>query len=83
MSILDQYEQELKSQKAIRAKSSGESRRQSNTIHMIDKDTQEILQIFSCVSDARDFLKVKSCGPISNVLAGRQKSAYGYFWVKL
>lgn len=83
LGIEEQYIAELKAQKAQRSKTTGHSNRNLITLHMIDKDTLEVLQVFSSISEAKDFLKVKSCGPISNVIAGRQKSAYGYFWVKL
>lgn len=80
LGLLDQYEQELTRQKLIRAKTSGSARRKSLTLQMIDLTTGMVVHTFTNISEARIYLGVKSCGPISNVLAGRQKSAYGYFW---
>ena len=83
LGLLSQYEKELKRQKQERAKTAGTTKRKSIILQMIDKETQEVLNTFSNLSEAKDFLQVKSCGPISNVLSGRQKSAYGYFWNRL
>ena len=83
LNILSQYKQELINQKAVRAKAAGISKRSTIILQMIDTETKIVLKTFSSVTEAKDYLKVKSCGPISNVLAGRQKSAYGYLWIKL
>ena len=61
----------------------GKSRRKLIQLSMIEPQTGEELQTFDCITAAKNFLKVKSCGPISNVLTGRQKTAYGYLWKKL
>ena len=47
---------------------------------MIDKSTLEVVATFDSLSDAARHLGRNTSGPISNVLSGRQKSAYGYFW---
>ena len=39
-----------------------------------------ILKIFSSYREATNYLGKSTSGPISNVIAGRQKSAYGYYW---
>lgn len=83
LGVLSDYENQLIEQKAKRAKSVGLSQRNPITLQMIDRNTNEVLKIFSSVTEAQEYLNKKSCGPISNVLAGRQKSAYGYLWVKL
>lgn len=72
---------ELKIQKNARAVTKGLNSRCNLTLHMKDLSTNETLRIFSSITEAKNYLQVKSSGPISNVLAGRQKSAYGYFWV--
>lgn len=83
LGLLTEYETQLILQKAKRAKESGMKQRSVITLHMVDTETNEVLRVFSSVTEAKHYLDKKSCGPISNVLAGRQKSAYGYFWVKL
>lgn len=80
LQLVDKYTAMLKTQKLHRAQEAGTKRRKQITLNMHDVQTHQVLQVFSNVSEARDFLNVKSCGPISNVLSGRQKTAYGYFW---
>jgi hypothetical protein len=82
LGIIKDYENSLISQKLVRAKNAGMSKRQDITLNMIDKTNGNIIKIFNNITEAVQYLKVKSAGPISNVLSGRQKSAYGYFWVK-
>ena len=50
---------------------------------MIDIDTNEVIKTFNSIAEAKHYLNKKSSGPISNTLAGRQLSGYGYKWVKL
>jgi hypothetical protein len=66
--------------KLSRAKSSGLTKRVVIKLQMVCIKTNTVLKTFSCIKEAKDFLQVKSSGPISNVLKGRQKTAYGYFW---
>ena len=80
---LPEYKKELTRQKAIRAKQAGINNRNLITIHMLDKDTNNIVKVFTSVTEAQQHLKAKSSGPISNALSGRQKTAYGYKWKKL
>lgn len=79
---LASYEYELKRQKAERNKETGKSQRKVITLSMIDTTSGAVLKTFSSVTEAQQFLARKSSGPISNVLAGRQKTAYGYKWSK-
>lgn len=81
--VLDQYERILNSQKNSRAKKAGEKQRKSIHLQMIDMNTKEIKMVFTSLVEATTFLNKKSGGPISNVLAGRTKTAYGYLWVKV
>jgi hypothetical protein len=83
LNLLEEYELELKNQKAIRAKLKGANSRNTITLQMLDTTTKELFKTFTSVTEAKEYLGKKSSGPISNVLAGRQKSAYGYFWVKI
>jgi len=83
LEILDKYEAELKRQKSERAKLKGLNTRNVIQLQMLDIDTLEVLNVFSSVSEAKEYLGKKSCGPISNVLAGRQNTAYGYKWKKI
>ena len=66
-----------------RMKSAGFNKRKQITLQMIDKTTNTVLNVFNSIAEARNFLNKKSSGPISNVLANRQKSAYGYYWRKI
>lgn len=47
---------------------------------MLDKDTEEIIKVFSSLQDARNYLKVSKGGHISDVCKGKRKTAYGYKW---
>ena len=49
-------------------------------IYSIDRSTG-IREDFLCISDAAKQLNINK-GPISNVISGRQKSAYNRFWFK-
>ena len=64
-------------------KTAGVSKRHTIQLNMLDKDTGEVIKVFESLREAQGYLDKKSSGPISNVLAGRAKSAYGYFWIKL
>lgn len=49
-------------------------------IAMLDKQTEEILQIFSSLGEAVSFLGVAGKSHISDVCKGKRKTAYGYKW---
>ena len=83
LKILDKYEAELKRQKKERAKLKGLKTRNVIQLQMLDINTLEVLNTFSSVSEAKEYLGKKSCGPISNALSGRQNTAYGYKWKKI
>lgn len=50
------------------------------SIVMLDKDTEEDLQIFSSIKQAYDFLGKSHSGHIAAVCNGKRKTAYGYKW---
>ena len=52
----------------------------NKTVAQIDKDTDEIIRVFSSTEEAKRQLKLKNCGHISEVCHGRRKTAYGYKW---
>ena len=79
----DKRTEQEKLNKAKRAIASGNSRRDICTIQMLDKETETVIKTFNSIAEAKHYLKKKSSGPISNTLAGRQNSGYGYKWVKL
>jgi len=83
LNLTSKYEEELKRQQEKRRKETGLSNRKFITLQMIDKETGKVLNIFNSVTEACECLKRKSTGPISNAIAGRAKSAYGYYWIKL
>lgn len=45
-----------------------------------DKDTKEILNIFSSIQEAYNFLGKQHSGHIASVCQGKRKTAYGYIW---
>ena len=79
----EEYSEVLKKQQLQRAKQAGLNKRNKIRLQMLDKDTEQVIKEFSSVTEARDYLNVKSCGPISNAYKGRQKIAYGYKWRRL
>lgn len=81
--LLEKYELELVNQKSKRSKVNGINRRNLINLQMLDKHTNEVVKVFNSIAEAKEYLNKKSSGPISNVLSGRQKSAYGYNWIKL
>lgn len=52
-------------------------------IAMLDKDTKEILRVFSSLREAHDFLGKQQNGHIAAVCNGKRKVAYGYSWKRL
>lgn len=75
-----EYQAELKRQKSVRQRAAD---RPKQSVQMLDLTTGNVLNTFDSISDAARYLEKVSSGPISNVLAGRQKSAYGYFWSRV
>lgn len=53
------------------------------TVNMIDVNTGSVLNTFYSLKQAMEYLGKTTSGPISNVLSGRQKTAYGYFWERV
>ena len=49
-------------------------------ILMLDKNTEEILQIFPSMESAFKYLNKQSSGHIAAVCKGKRKTAYGYKW---
>lgn len=50
------------------------------SVAMIDKDTDEVLQVFMSMTDAAQWLGINKDGHISQVCKGKRKTAYGYKW---
>ena len=50
------------------------------TIIQLDKDTEEVLQIFSSLKEACESLGKQSSGHIAAVCQGKRKTAYGFKW---
>lgn len=80
LDLLGSYTNALKLQKSIQQRN---SKRVTVAIDMIDLTSGDILKSFEKVKDAMRYLNKSSSGPISNVLNGRQKSAFGYFWKRV
>jgi len=83
LGIQDKFISEKKRQQEERMKINGNQRRNQITLQMIDKISGKVINTFNSLTEAQQFLNKKSSGPISNVIAGRSKSAYGYYWRKL
>lgn len=79
LNLGDKLNEALYLQRKERVKKAGVGRRKQVNIGMFTKQG-DFVRKFSCVTDAKEYLKVKSAGPISNVLAERQVTAYGYVW---
>lgn len=52
----------------------------SKPVFQLDKQTQEILQIYPSIGAAQRAVGAQSSGHISQVCLGKRKSAYGYKW---
>lgn len=49
-------------------------------IAMLDKNTFEILKVFTSLKEAYNFLGKEQSGHIASVCNGKRKTAYGYSW---
>lgn len=49
-------------------------------VAMLDKNTEEILRIFSSIKEAENFVGCKGKGHISAVCKGKRKTTMGYKW---
>lgn len=54
--------------------------KQEKYVMMLDKNTEEILKIFTSIADAYRFLNKQHSGHIADVCNGKRKTAYGYKW---
>lgn len=52
-------------------------------IAMLDKNTKEILRVFSSLREAHDFLGKQQNGHIASACDGNRQTAYGYCWKRL
>ena len=76
----DKFVAEKERQKLLRAKA---AKHETHRVVRINKlDPTDRVTYFSLRDAARELGK-SSSGPISNVLAGRTKSAYGYYWERI
>jgi hypothetical protein len=72
-----QYESTLKAQKQKRNVRANEGRKKAvNQLSL----SGYLIASYPSLADARIAIGAKSAGPISNVIAGRQKTAYGFKW---
>jgi len=79
LGLHEKFLQEKVVQKTSRAKSANHA-----TYSVIGTNCSDSTDIrtFNSLSEAARSLGRSSSGPISNVLAGRQKSAYGFTWIR-
>ena len=52
----------------------------SKMVAQLDKETEEIIAVYSSTEEANRALKKQSSGHISQVCKGKRKTAYGYKW---
>lgn len=76
----DDFVAEKKRQQNTRAKI---AKHETYKVKRINKNDPNDFIIYNSLKDGMRALDKKSSGPISNVLAGRSKSAYGYFWERI
>lgn len=56
-------------------------KQKKSPVVMLNKDTEEVIQVFSCVNDVQKFLNKQRSGQhITEVCQGKRKTAYGYKW---
>lgn len=79
LGLHEKFLQEKVIQKASRAKSANHVTYSVTGTNLLDP---EDIRTFSSLSEAARSLGRSSSGPISNVLSGRQKSAYGFTWIR-
>lgn len=48
------------------------------SVAMLNKDTEEIIKIFSSIAEAYEELGKQHSGHIASVCKGKRKTAYGY-----
>ena len=53
---------------------------QNKIVKMIDKETEQVIQVFPKIIDAYSFLGKKKSSHIQEVCQGKRKTAYGYKW---
>lgn len=70
----------IQKRKAIGPKLYGSLNGKSKAVIMLDKNTEEELQVFESANLAQAFLGGKGNGHISAVCQGKRKTAYGYKW---
>lgn len=54
--------------------------KQCKTVIQLDKETEEILNVFPSIAEAYNFLGKQHSGHIAAVCNGKRKTAYGYKW---
>ena len=75
-----EYDAELVRQKKLRNVTTGLSNRKLKVIEQLHIETSEVVAVYYSIAEAASAINCKSAGPISNCLAGRTKTAYGYKW---
>ena len=51
-----------------------------HSVAKLDKDTEEIIEIYNSIKDAYNSINKQHSGHIANVCNGKRKTAYGYKW---
>lgn len=51
-----------------------------HSVAMLNKNTEEIVKVFSSIGEAYKFLNKQHSGHIADVCNGKRKTAYGYKW---
>lgn len=79
LNLEDKLDAVLTLQRKQRIAKVGKNQKKIVNIGMFSKQGI-LIKRFSSLAEARKYLKVKNSGSISNVLANRQTTAYGYLW---
>jgi len=75
---LDHY---IAANKNISMKQAGINKRHNTNIKMICTKTLKVLQTFTSIAQAKEYLNKPSSGPISNALNKVSKIGYGFHWL--
>jgi len=78
--LVQEFKDEAKRQKWLRAAKTGKERRKKYILYMLDKNTEEVLKTFDSYSSINEYFNKAISGNVCNVIKGRAKTANGYKW---
>ncbi len=85
LNILDDFEEELRRQIAVRSSIQAQHQKSeySNPVKQIDKETGLTIKVWASQQEAARNIPNGRSGNISNVIAGRAKTAMGFLWERV